>query len=343
MNAWLTRPEALPGPAQAIGCVERTCRHRLRSYKWVSRQDLLARATGDPLDLGGVVRIHLVTLSRPRCCLDGKPLERLPGQRVRFALLIYLAVEREATREKLHNTFWPERTVAQARGALKQNVYELRRALATDWLTDDGGCLRVRSAVSTDLSAFVSAADTGRYEDALSLYQREFLADFFLPSCWPFEFWLDTIRARASRLHRVARRERLRELINRGDLAAALRVAREWAELDPAEDEAHHLLIELLLVTEGRAEALRQYALYERLLRQDDLTPLEQTREFVGRIRRGEVILPFEQMNEGSGRLRVHAAVNTAPSSLALANFRVFQMLFPDRGWSPRRAVGGTS
>src|SRR5262245_44692192 len=71
---------------------------------------------------------------------------------------------------------------------------------------------------------------------------------------------------------------------------AALTIAWQWVELESLEDEAQHRLIELLAATGERAEGLRQAESYEKLLREDGLEPLDETKKLLERLRIGEAI-----------------------------------------------------
>ncbi len=51
------------------------------------------------------MHIRLATFGRIRCLLGADELVDLPHQGTRCALLVYLAIEREATRESLYNLF----------------------------------------------------------------------------------------------------------------------------------------------------------------------------------------------------------------------------------------------
>jgi DNA-binding SARP family transcriptional activator len=221
--------------------------------------------------------INLITFGRTRCLLGGDELIDLPHQRSRCALLVYLAIEREATRESLYNVFWSDRDDEKARGALKQSLYELRRQLGADWIDPRPDPLTISSLVRTDAADFEAAVEAGDLASALGLYRGDFLREFSLPNCKEFEFWVDRKRAHYARMHRAVRRQRIAELMDAGAVSEALLVARQWVELEPQEDEAQHKLIELLAATGQRAEALRQYESYERLLAADQLLPLEQT------------------------------------------------------------------
>jgi DNA-binding SARP family transcriptional activator/TolB-like protein len=230
--------------------------------------------------------LRLTVLGAPRVYHDGVELQELPAQRLRFALLAYLAVEVEAPREGVLAMFWPDRTAERGRHALRQMLYELRQLLGEEWI--EAGRERITVRADVDLAAFVAAAATGDTASALQLYGGEFLTGFNLDNR-AFEGWVDRRRALAGRLHRRLRRERIDTLLDAGNVAAAAAEAQLWVELDPLEDEANHALIRCVALAGHRLEALQRYESYERQLAAElQVEPLDETKALVERIRQGE-------------------------------------------------------
>ena len=52
------------------------------------------------------MRVRLITLGVPSCRVDDIELTDLPSQKARFALLIYLALERNVSRDQAATMFW---------------------------------------------------------------------------------------------------------------------------------------------------------------------------------------------------------------------------------------------
>lgn len=229
--------------------------------------------------------LHLLTLGAVRCFRDGDEIAGLPRQRLRCAVLVHLAVEGEATRERLTTMLWPERDAERARHALNQKLYELRQVLGDDWLDSGTEPIRVTPALRVDVQEFERAVERGDVESALELYDGPFLTDFHVSGSAHFDHWADRHRFRLARLHRKACRAFIDRAVERGERAAAIRAASRWTELDPLEDEAHHRLIALLAGAGDRTGAIRQYESYERLLEHEELEPLDHTRELIERVR----------------------------------------------------------
>jgi DNA-binding SARP family transcriptional activator/tRNA A-37 threonylcarbamoyl transferase component Bud32 len=229
--------------------------------------------------------LHIKALGGLQFSRDGAPIALPSQRRIRTALAVYLAIEREVTRERVLSVFWPDSTEENARHALSQALYDLRQHLG-EWLhtTPDG--LQITPEVHVDSHDFERAVMEGDYHVALTLYSGPLLnAVDKLPNTKGFETWLDGQRAHFERLHRTARRRYIGDQTSKGNLTKALDAAREWASLTPLEDEAQHRLIELLAESGQPLEAIRQYEVYERLLKSDELTPLEDTKTLIARIK----------------------------------------------------------
>jgi TolB-like protein/DNA-binding SARP family transcriptional activator/Flp pilus assembly protein TadD len=254
--------------------------------------------------------LRIEALGGLRVEAGGTEVVELPSQPVRCALLVYLAVERRATRDELTALCWPERSAERARHSLSQALYELRRQLGDGWLVSAGEQLEVADAVHVDVVAFESEVQDGRDDDALALFAGPLLAGVHLGAGTAFESWATRRSAQLARLFRTACRRACDAKQQAGDVAAALDVAQRWAHHEPLDDEAHHRLVELLALAGRRAEALRCYDDYaERIARELDVRPLDETQQLVAGIR-----------DAGSARSPALTAVPAAATSPATAH-----------------------
>jgi DNA-binding SARP family transcriptional activator/TolB-like protein len=228
--------------------------------------------------------VHVRTLG-PLVVRRGGVETTLPQQRLRCAILLVIAVERRITRDALLAMFWPDREPERGRHALSQNLYELRRAFGSDWIDATPDAVAASPLLRVDALDFEAAVGEGRIDDALALYDGHFLDDFVLAECVGFDHFVDRVRSRLARAWRRALRDGLAAREAAGDFDTAIVMARRAVEIDPSEDETQHRLISLLAAAGERAEALRQYARYEAALKADELTPLEDTRALVARLR----------------------------------------------------------
>src|SRR5262245_17969134 len=229
--------------------------------------------------------IRVEALGGLRILVNGEESVPLAKQRLKSALLVYLAVERSCMREALIGTFWPDREPERARHVLSQTVYELRKMLGEEWLTIAGARLTVSERVTTDVAEFGEAVEQGDLEKALRLYKGAFLQGCYLAETKDFEEWSDRRNQRKTKLLRRALKEtcELPQVPAWNDVA--IDVARKFAERDPTDDEVQHALIQLLVRAGRRTDALRQFEKYESALAEDELEPLEHTRQLIATIR----------------------------------------------------------
>src|SRR5688572_22350901 len=216
--------------------------------------------------------IQIVTFGGLRAVDDHNgELDWLLGQHSRAALLVYLAVERRVSREALTTVFWPESDAENARHALRQSLYQLRKAVGAEWIDSRAHELVVTDDVRTDAHAFVDALDRGDTASGVALYRGPFLDGIHLVDLQPWESWVDARRAQYARAFRKACRELLEARRAAGDVAGTIEVAERWADREPTDDEAQHRLIETLAAAGERAEAIRQYETYARRMEADGL------------------------------------------------------------------------
>jgi serine/threonine protein kinase/DNA-binding SARP family transcriptional activator len=234
--------------------------------------------------------LRLTTLGTPSVLLDGEEIPSLPGKPVTFGLLVFLAVEREATRDRLVSIFWPESSQERARHTLSQTLYELRQALGEEWIQSTGNLVQVAGDLWVDCLEFVELAEAGSSADAISLYAGTFLEGVYLAQTHPFEEWVERQRARLGRRHRATADAFIQESRAKGDLENALKSAWKWVELDPLDDGGQQHLIQLLAESGSRSEALAQFERYQALLQEElGLDPLDETVELVEAIRAGSL------------------------------------------------------
>ena len=230
--------------------------------------------------------IRLRTLGDLGVLIDGREVPEMCARPVRLALIVYLALERQVSRDKIMALLWPESDQEHARQALRQTLYALRQELGDAWLeANHATTLHASATLTADAAELLEAADAGDPRRVAVLYGGGFLDGAHLAASQPLQLWCDQWRARLARLHREARRTLIDGAVAAGDLASALGEAQEWLALDPLEDEAQHRVIEILFRLGRREDAVRQYESYAAILAREGLEPLEDTRALVARMR----------------------------------------------------------
>lgn len=251
--------------------------------------------------------IRLTTLGAARVHRGDTAYPDLPAQRLRFALLVYLAVEQDVSRDEVVSMFWADRDTGRGKHALRQMLYELRQVLGEHWIEVRRD--RIVASAVVDAIEFERAVEAGRTADALALYGGPFLLGFSLENR-SFEAWVDRRGAHLARLHRRLQREHIGGLATAGRADEAVTAARQWVELDPLDDEAAHTLLERLMAAGQRTAALQFYDHYERQLAAElQLEPLDQTRALIASIRSGTAMA-----GPGPGSHRAGAPAHQDPA-----------------------------
>ena len=167
------------------------------------------------------------------------------------AMLAYLALEGPTARSRLAALLWPDRSDKQARGALRQRLFQLRRQVGVDLVLGDD-TLFLASGVAHDLDdadGVLGGEEPG--------YSAAFIA------------WLAIQRQR--RRHRAHQDMldlcRMAEAAN--DLADALAHGRELLALEPLSEEAHRRVMRLHYLSGDRAAALLAFDACERMLKDE--------------------------------------------------------------------------
>jgi DNA-binding SARP family transcriptional activator len=202
---------------------------------------------------------------------DGHEVTSVLAQPRRLALLTYLALapagefQRRAT---LHAMFWPEADDAHARGALRQALSFLRRALGADALPARGDA-EVRLATegcACDAAAFEAALRAGDADTAVSLYRGDLLDGFHIDDAPAFDEWLERRRARLSREYEAALESVARRRAADGDHVAAAEFWQTLVDRTPGRCHAVAGLMQALGAIGNRAGALQAAARHQALL-----------------------------------------------------------------------------
>lgn len=208
----------------------------------------------------------------------GKPL----------AVLAYLACARSqrASRQALIGMLWGDADPERGRASLRQALFSVRHRLGIDLIQTDGEWLQLSADVALDVREFLEAVEQGNNTLAISRYSGDFIPDFAAPGAGDFEAWIDTERRRLRGAYLAAARSHLRQVMARGDAAAAVNLSASLRDADPEDDEHWRLRFEALALA-GRFVVIDLEEADLRAARSEDGRPVDAATEaLLRRLRR---------------------------------------------------------
>jgi len=201
-------------------------------------------------------------------CVGTRPVTLSLGPQ---RLLAYLALHgRPTTRSSVAGTLWPEAAEDRAAANLRSTLWRIRRT-GLPLVSSSGAHLRLEPSVHLDVHESIGAArrilDAGATDADLDLLPDVALGGDVLPD-WDDDWaLLERERFRQIRLHALERRCDL--LRSAGRTGEAIEAALAVVAAEPLRESAHRALIRAHLAEGNRVEALRQFALYRRLMRDE--------------------------------------------------------------------------
>ncbi len=250
-----------------------------------------------------------------RVCLFGSPVItyddtplNITSQKAQ-ALFYYLVSNRQPhSREKLATLFWGETSERQAKGSLRNTLYELRRNLAPDgkparkYVSIEGNtlCFAPEADYWLDteeferlLAAKVSSEQLkmDNWGKAVGLYRGDFLEGFFIKNAYEFEDWSFFERQRLQRRYLEALTELSDYYGSRGEYEKAIAYAIQILGRDNLQENIHRQLMRLYYLAGNRSAALRQYEICKDIIERElGVAPLAETTTLYEQILRQELV-----------------------------------------------------
>jgi predicted ATPase/DNA-binding SARP family transcriptional activator len=245
--------------------------------------------------------------------LDGARLTGFRSDKVR-ALLAYLAVEahRPWTRATLASLLWPDFPEKTAQSNLRNALSNLRHVIREEhavhpYLIVSESTIQFnrKSDCSLDVKDFLDLVQTAALENeiqpdminaaglerALACYRGELLEGFSIASA-PFEEWLLASRQQIRQKLLQALRLLVIAYMRSGNLATAEDISRRSIDLDPWDEAANRLLMQILTARGQRSAALAQFeACRDRLAEDLGIEPEPVTVRLYEQIRAGRTSL----------------------------------------------------
>jgi DNA-binding SARP family transcriptional activator len=280
-------------------------------------------------------KLELILLGNIEIRCAGLPVMDLRSGKS-LALLSYLAVtNRPHSRQALAGLLWGGMPEAKARGNLTKALGVLRR-LFEEYLaiTHETMAFKRDSDYWLDVAEFEAGVKDNsieRLQEAIQLYQGDFLEGFYVRNAPEFEDWVLAQQARLKEqalraLHTLAAHFAGQEDAGR---AEAIDYTSRLLHLEPWREEAHRQLMRLLALNGQRGAALAQYRACRQVLAEElDVEPGPETVTLYGQIRDGELRVASEK-----GLPHLASTVTPLPPNLAVSSPARF----------PSRLVGRTA
>ena len=203
------------------------------------------------------------------------------------ALLYYLAMTQRAhTRTHLASLLWSEYPEEAAHANLRKALGELDECLGDFLLLERqlvGLC--IDSDIWVDAVEFVTLlapssaqatanSQIAQIQQALDLYQGDYLQGFYVRQAPEFEAWLLGERAQLRQMMIHALKTAAIHFANQGDLPQAIAYARRLLAQEPWQEEIQRHLMTWLAEDGQRSAALQQYESCRRILAEElDVAP----------------------------------------------------------------------
>jgi DNA-binding SARP family transcriptional activator len=216
-------------------------------------------------DIVAAVTVRIRLLGRPRIEVDGQP-RTLAGQKP-WALLASMLLDHETTRRGLAERIWPAADDPLA--ATRWAILQVRRALEPAVIQDRDGRLTV-APPSDGLDVDTTRLFAGEFEvtEALELAGGELLAGMHFDDAPDLEQWLALERARTASAASSSVRWAASLLI-RSEPEVALRLLERALAINPYDDPAHELVVDVHSSQGNRGAALAHIELADRRYQAD--------------------------------------------------------------------------
>lgn len=250
--------------------------------------------------------LRLCLFDLPRIEYQGHPIKI--ERRKSMALAAYLAVAgKRLSRDVIADLLWPNLDREHGRSALRSTLRALTSPIPIEWIEADRTTLILkREVIWVDTVAFTSLISGSEshghsldvvcarcvplYNQALELYQADFMAGFSLSDSVDYDDWQMLEREWLRREHADIYRRLSVYFEDLQQYDQAIKYAQQWLAIDAFHEPAHRQLMRLYAANGQRAEALRQYQHAVEVLDAELATPPEdETTQLYKIIQNGQI------------------------------------------------------
>jgi serine/threonine-protein kinase len=190
-------------------------------------------------------------------------------RRLAFLALLGAAGARGLSRDKVLGYLWSESSSENARHALEQLLYSMRKQVAEPLFQGTDPLRLDTRVVQADVVEFARAIAANNPAGAVTVYRGPFLDGFYLAGAPEFERWAEGERARLEAEHAEALRRLAAEAHALGRRTTEIDLRRRLASADPLAERAAVALVRALVEAGDWAGALRHAREYEARVREE--------------------------------------------------------------------------
>ena len=256
-----------------------------------------------------MTHLSIRTLGPFQVLLDGEPVTGFDSDKVR-ALLAYLVLEadRPHRREKLAGLLWPDYPEQSARTSLRSALANLRKVIEDqnaepNFILVDRQTILFNPQSDYELDAHKFSKmvgtstdrppDAAQIEQAISLYNGDFMEGFSFSDSAIFEEWVLVSREALRRGALQALQHLTGYYQKLEQYEKALDLALRQIEIEPFQETAHQQAMLIWSLSGRRNEALAHYESFQNTLETElGVAPLKQTQEMYQQLLDGELPNP---------------------------------------------------
>lgn len=193
------------------------------------------------------------------CSLLGNPTilvsqaEITPSYAKISALLYYLILKGEASREEVATLLWGDKNSEKARKNLRNTIYQTNRELGIEAIISPNRSMLAMNPdidISCDVQLFLSDP-----LHQLHLFKGKFLENFYIKNCQEFDFWIDKIKSQLEKTYLTACQQLLEKQERLSDLEGAENLILRMISMDEF-NEDHYLSLMKLYLEEGQTRKI---------------------------------------------------------------------------------------
>lgn len=200
------------------------------------------------------------------------------------ALLYYLLVNGEATRENLAALFWGDMEDNAAKQNLRNTIYLLKKTFAADLFITSSRArivLNPKLAISTDLELLTANQIT----EFLAKNPVEFLEGFYCKDAAGFDHWVSEKREHFRKIMISYLTKWIIRLINHEEYTTARKYLHDLIRLDAYNESAYRMLMKIYAKEDSYTAAAIYQDLERKMARDLGLAPSVKTQEIYQRIK----------------------------------------------------------